>query len=149
MLFKPPVTNSRRFFVVKVPKKQVSRFRNPDYQDGVMAKKMSKGGKRLLSLLFHLAVLVGMVAAYDAGRAFLAAPENAEAASEATDGKTDKKTGSKPAASSKPAPNSKPTSKQVTGKLKETEAKMEERGTSMQDLMEQKKKKEKAEEEKK
>ena len=116
-----------------------------------MAKKMSKGGKRLLSLLFHLVVLIGMVAAYDAGRAFLAARENAEAASEATDGKTDKKTASKPAPSSKPAPNSKPTSKQVTGKLKETEGKMEERGTSMQDLMEQKKKKEKekAEEEKK
>jgi hypothetical protein len=81
-----------------------------------MAKKTSRGGKRILSLIFHLVVLVSMVIAYDRVRAVFA----------------ERKTGQAPL----------PKNTQTDGKQKNTKDKVAPRGTSMEDLMSAKKKKE-------
>lgn len=91
-----------------------------------MAKKMSRGGKRFLSLIFHLVVLVGMVIAYERARELLKG-DNAE----------------------KAEPNKAASDKEASPK--ETKGQTEARGTSMEDLMAEKQRraKEKAAKEKK
>ena len=49
-----------------------------------MAKKISRGTKRILSLIFHLVVLFGMVSLYDSARAMLKGGEPEKATSEKT-----------------------------------------------------------------
>ncbi len=107
-----------------------------------MAKKMSKGGKRFLSLIVHVMVLVVMVSLYDTARAMLKNIEPKTAASEkaskdkkeSTVKKTPKEDTIKPI--SKTATKS--TGKSAHTRLTETKSKMEARGTSMADLMAEK-----------
>ncbi len=107
-----------------------------------MAKKMSKGGKRFLSLIFHVVVLMIMVSLYDTARGVLKNYEPKTATSEKAS--KDKKA---PTAKKTPKEDTiKPISKKATQsteksahtKLTETRGKMEERGTSMEDLMAEK-----------
>jgi hypothetical protein len=114
-----------------------------------MAKKMSKGGKQFLSLIFHLAVLLLMVSLYDTARAMLKKDAPKSSTSETTSKKTTPAPAKKPVANkadenlaTKPISRSTGTGAQINNKLTETKGKIEERGTSMADLMEQKRKKE-------
>ena len=106
-----------------------------------MAKKVKikkKGSNRLLSLIFHLVVLVVMVNLYDAARAMF------------------KKDDSKPPTSEKSTDNTKSNSTNKTSgkggkiknKLSDIKDDAEVRGTSMEDLMAEKQKREKAKAEK-
>jgi hypothetical protein len=92
-----------------------------------MAKNMSKGRKRLLSLIFHLVVLTVMVIAYDTARSLMKSGGSESAPTEKTekDEKVSISTG-------------KQVGKTIGNKLSETKTKMEGRGTSMADLMEEK-----------
>lgn len=100
-----------------------------------MAKKVKvkkKGSKRILSIIFHLIVLVVMVNIYDAARALISNKNENPPKSE------NQTKGGKGSSSSKSSGIGK-----VGNKLKDTKGKMEERGTSMEDLMAEKQRREK------
>ncbi len=118
-----------------------------------MAKKVSKRTKLFLSILFHLIVLVIMVNAYDNARALYAdfmknrgsetsAKSKDKSSGKKGDDKKVKKQGTiEPIGGAKPTGIIQPTGSQIKSKLNETENKLEERGTSMEDLLDQKRKK--------